>query len=365
MEVVFPDTPCEIYLMEMRQPKSVLVTGGAGFIGSALVRFLLGPGGPDVRVITLDALTYAGNRANLVPVEGSSRHLFVHGDICDGELVARLCREHGVDTIVNIAAESHVDRSIAGPQSFVETNIVGVFTLLEVARASGGIHFHQVSTDEVFGSLGETGKFAETSPYDPRSPYSASKASADHLVRAYAHTYGISTTISNCSNNYGPYQFPEKLVPLVILNCLANEPVPVYGDGGNVRDWLYVEDHAEAIWLVVQEGRGGESYNVGGDCELRNIDLVHRLIEMVAAATGRDAGAGRDLVTFVRDRPGHDRRYAIDATKIRAALGWQPRFDIETGLRQTVDWYLSHRDWIAGVQSGAYREWIAENYRDR
>ena len=349
----------------MRQPQNILVTGGAGFIGSAFVRLLLRQESWSGRVVNLDELTYAGNVANLADAAENPRYVFVKGSICDGELVAKVCDEHAIDTIVNFAAESHVDRSIHGPREFVETNIMGVFTLLEVVRSNERIHFHQVSTDEVYGSLGETGLFVETSPYDPRSPYSASKASADHLVRAYAHTYGISTTISNCSNNYGPYQFPEKLIPLMILNCVDGKPLPVYGDGTNVRDWLHVDDHVEAIWAVLQKGRRGESYNAGGNCELQNIELLGRLIEAVAAATGRDEKTLRELITFVKDRPGHDQRYAIDASKLHNELGWQPQHDIETGMRQTVAWYLGNEAWISQIRSGEYREWVKKNYGER
>jgi len=348
-----------------REPASLLVTGGSGFIGSAFIRYLLGPANFGGRVLNLDLLTYAGNPENLASVASDARYRFERGDIADPELVARLVREHGVDAIVHFAAESHVDRSIVTPGAFIQTNVIGTFQLLEVVRKAPHVHFHHVSTDEVFGSLGATGAFREDSPYSPNSPYSASKAGSDHLVRAYAHTYGISVTLSNCSNNYGPYQFPEKLIPVMILNLVEGKPLPVYGDGLNVRDWLYVDDHAEAIWRIVRRGRGGETYNVGGEGERTNLEIIRLLIEHVAAATGKAQGELEKLITFVKDRPGHDRRYAIDFSKITRELGWKPEHDLGRGLGDTVRWYLENPAWIEHVRSGAYREWMATNYDGR
>ncbi len=350
--------------MPIRVPQNLLVTGGAGFIGSAFIRYLSALESFKGKLVNLDALTYAGNLAN-IPHPDPQHYSFVRGSILDQELVEKLCDTHHIDTIVNFAAESHVDRSILGPAAFVETNISGVFSLLEVSRKRKSIHFHQVSTDEVYGSLGKTGQFTERTPYDPRSPYSASKASADHLVRAYAHTYGLSTTISNCSNNYGPYQFPEKLIPLMVLNCIEHKPLPVYGDGSNVRDWLYVDDHVEAIWTVLQHGRSRESYNIGGACERTNLDLLHALIEVVADEVGETTSSLEALITFVTDRPGHDQRYAIDFSKAHEELGWSPRFNFSTGLRDTVRWILRNPQWVAAVRSGEYREWIDSNYKRR
>jgi dTDP-glucose 4,6-dehydratase len=349
----------------VREPRSLLVTGGAGFVGSAFVRYVLGQ--PDFRgtLVNLDLLTYAGNLENVAAVANDARYQFVRGDIADGELVGRLVREHAVDTIVHFAAESHVDRSIVAPSAFIETNVVGTFRLLEVARAAKSVHFHHVSTDEVFGSLGPTGAFREDTPYRPNSPYSASKAASDHLVRAYAHTYALPITLSNCSNNYGPYQFPEKLIPLMIMNLVEDKPLPIYGDGLNVRDWLYVDDHAEAVWRIVRSGRAGETYNVGGEGERTNLEIVRLLIECVAAETGKSCSALEALITFVRDRPGHDRRYAIDFSKLQHELAWSPRRDLASGLRETVRFYLGHRDWLERVRTGAYRDWLRENYERR
>jgi dTDP-glucose 4,6-dehydratase len=349
----------------LREPRSLLVTGGAGFVGSAFVRYLLGPAAFRGTLVNLDLLTYAGNLENVASVEKDARYRFVHGDIADAELVARLVREHAVDTIVHFAAESHVDRSIVAPGAFIQTNVVGTFQLLEVARAAKTVHFHHVSTDEVFGSLGATGAFHEDTPYRPNSPYSASKAASDHLVRAYAHTYGLASTLSNCSNNYGPYQFPEKLIPLMIMNLVEDKPLPIYGDGLNVRDWLYVDDHAEAVWRIVRSGRAGETYNVGGEGERTNLEIVRLLIERVAAETGKSRAALESLITFVRDRPGHDRRYAIDFTKLKSELGWLPRRNLASGLAETVRFYFAHRDWIERVRAGAYRDWLRENYEQR
>jgi len=338
------------------------VTGGAGFIGSSFVRVLFRRPDFKGRIVNLDLLTYAGNLENLKGAVPEDRYQFVRGDIGDEGLVERLCDEHGVDVIVNFAAESHVDRSIRGPGAFIDTNVVGTYHLLEVARRKKGIHFHHVSTDEVYGSLGESGLFREESPYQPSSPYAASKACSDHLVRAYARTYGLSTTVSNCSNNYGPCQFPEKLIPLMILNALAGKPLPVYGDGKNVRDWLYVDDHAEAVWTIIRQGAPDSTYNVGGRNEWRNLDLVELLCDTVAAQRKVDPGTYRRLITFVTDRPGHDRRYAIDCSKIERELGWLPAHDFRAGLTETVAWYLANPGWVEHVVSGAYREWIATHY---
>ncbi|HEV8549885.1 MAG TPA: dTDP-glucose 4,6-dehydratase [Polyangiaceae bacterium] len=348
-----------------REPRSLLVTGGSGFIGSSFIRYLLGPAKFQGRILNLDLLTYAGNPENLAGVAEHERYRFERGDILDAALVARLVAEHGVDTIVHFAAESHVDRSIVTPGAFIQTNVVGTFQLLEVARKATGVHFHHVSTDEVFGSLGPTGAFREDTPYSPNSPYSASKAGSDHLVRAYHHTYGLSVTLSNCSNNYGPYQFPEKLIPVMILNLAEGKPLPVYGDGLNVRDWLYVDDHAEAIWRIVRSGRAGETYNVGGEGERTNLEIIRLLIENVAAQTGKAKAELERQITFVKDRPGHDRRYAIDFGKVKSELGWSPAHDLARGLADTVRWYLDNSGWIERVRTGAYREWMATNYEQR
>jgi dTDP-glucose 4,6-dehydratase len=349
----------------VREPQSLLVTGGSGFIGSAFIRYLFGAGGFGGEVTNLDLLTYAGNPDNVASVEGTGRYRFVQGDIADGELVSRLVAERGIDTIVHFAAESHVDRSIAAPEAFIQTNVVGTFRLLEAVRRAPHVHFHHVSTDEVFGSLGATGVFREDTPYQPNSPYSASKAASDHLVRAYAHTYGLSVTLSNTSNNYGPYQFPEKLIPVMILNLVEQKPLPVYGDGLNVRDWLYVDDHAEALWTIVRRGRAGETYNVGGEGERTNLDIIRLLIGHVARETGRAPAELERLITFVKDRPGHDRRYAIDFSKVHGELGWIPRHDLDRGLAETVRWYLTNSDWLQRVRTGAYRDWMQQNYEKR
>ena len=335
----------------MRNCTNLLVTGGCGFIGSAFIRKTLKGTEFAGKIVNLDALTYAGNERNIPNVEEDSRYHFVEGKIQDRTLVEKLCVEHKIDTIVHFAAESHVDRSIDGPSDFIDTNILGTFSLLEVVRKLGDIHFHHVSTDEVYGSLGDTGLFTETTHYDPRSPYSASKAASDHLVNAYLHTYGISCTLSNCSNNYGPFQFPEKLIPLMALNCFNGKDLPIYGDGKNVRDWLYVDDHIDAIWLVLQKGRVGENYNVGGDCELRNLDLLDQLIESVAGCTGKPLEELHALKKFVTDRPGHDRRYAIDCRKIKDELGWTQKYTFATGLKETVQWYATNSDWVEATLS--------------
>lgn len=317
------------------------------------------------RVINLDKLTYAGNVENVESAVDADRYQLVVGDILDASTVMQLCREHSIDTIVHFAAESHVDRSIDGPLVFIETNVLGTARLLEVARELKTVHFHHVSTDEVFGSLGPTGAFSETSPYDPRSPYSASKAGSDHLVRAYAHTFGLSTTVSNCSNNYGPYQFPEKLIPLMILNMLEYKPLPVYGDGKNIRDWLHVDDHVDAIWQILQTGVSGQTYNIGGNAERTNLELVRMLMTIVAHETERPLSEFERLIQFVKDRPGHDRRYAIDATKLARELGFSPRHSLEQGLAETVRWYMANSTWVEHVRTGSYREWIAKNYGER
>jgi dTDP-glucose 4,6-dehydratase len=333
--------------MTQRKLSNILVTGGAGFIGSAFIRYLLSSE-TDFQglCVNLDVLTYAGNLENLLSVSEDPRYLFEHGDIRRQELVEHLCQEHAIDTIIHFAAESHVDRSILGPQAFVETNIVGTFQLLEVVRRNPHIHFHHVSTDEVYGSLGPTGYFTEETPYQPNSPYSASKASSDHLVRAYGHTYQLSTCLSNCSNNYGPYQYPEKLIPLIILNCLERQPLPVYGQGINVRDWLYVEDHVGALYLLLKKGRQGECYNIGGESERRNIDLVREIVRLIAEIQGVAVQELESVITFVKDRPGHDLRYAIDCSKIKKELGWAPQEDLSGGLRKTILWYMENQEWI-------------------
>ena len=339
-----------------------LVTGGAGFIGG---NFVLDAVGRGIKVVNLDALTYAGNRDTLASLDGDPNHVFVHGDIGDRALVACLLAEHRPDAVVNFAAESHVDRSIDGPAAFVQTNVVGTLALLESVRdywkslddaGKTGFRFLHVSTDEVYGTLGNTGKFTETTPYAPNSPYSASKAASDHLVRAFHHTYGLPTLTTNCSNNYGPYHFPEKLIPLVIAKALAGEPLPVYGDGKQVRDWLFVSDHGAAIRAVLAGGRVGETYNVGGNAEKQNIEVVKAICALLDQRRPREDGLPRESqITFVADRPGHDRRYAIDASKLRDELGWEPAYTFERGIAETVDWYLAHQDWVRRVLDGSYR----------
>ncbi|AVZ78077.1 dTDP-glucose 4,6-dehydratase [Zoogloeaceae bacteirum Par-f-2] len=348
----------------------ILVTGGAGFIGANFVLDWLAT--VDEPVVNLDALTYAGNLENLASLAGDPRHVFVRGDICDGALLGRLLAEYRPRAIVHFAAESHVDRSIHGPAAFVRTNIEGTFTLLEAARAYWGgldrdaqaaFRFLHVSTDEVYGSLGpQDPPFAETTAYAPNSPYSASKAASDHLVRAWHHTYGLPVLTTNCSNNYGPYQFPEKLIPLVIANALAAKPLPIYGDGMNVRDWLYVGDHCAAIRAVLARGRPGETYNIGGWNEMPNIDIVRTICALLDELRPDPSGPHERLIAYVQDRPGHDRRYAIDARKIERELGWRPAETFASGIRKTVQWYLRNQAWVAHVQSGAYRDWIATHY---
>jgi dTDP-glucose 4,6-dehydratase len=339
-----------------------LVTGGAGFIGG---NFVLEAVARGIRVVNLDALTYAGNLDTLTSLDGNPDHVFVQGDIGDRSLVARLLAEHRPDAVINFAAESHVDRSIDGPAAFVQTNVVGTLGLLEAVRdhwktlegaSKGAFRFLHVSTDEVYGTLGETGRFTETTPYAPNSPYSASKAASDHLVRAFHHTYGLPVLTTNCSNNYGPYHFPEKLIPLVIARALAGEPLPVYGDGRQVRDWLFVADHCEAIRTVLAKGRVGQTYNVGGDSEKQNIEVVEAICALLDQRRPRQDGLPRSSqITFVADRPGHDRRYAIDASKLKDELGWEPRHTFEQGIALTVDWYLEHQDWVKRVLDGSYR----------
>ena len=362
----------------MRSLQNILVTGGAGFIGSNFIRSLLKKEAAFTgRIINLDALTYAGNAASLSDVEsefGVSRYFFIHGNICDKETINTIFIEYNIDTVVHFAAESHVDRSILGPEVFLKTNVLGTFNLLETAKqfwkkADGTMRddvlFHHISTDEVYGSLGPEGYFEETTAYDPRSPYSASKASSDHLVKAYFHTYGLPITISNCSNNYGPFQFPEKLIPLMILNMLEGKNLPVYGDGKQIRDWIHVEDHNEAVRLILKNGKVGETYNIGGENEWENIKLLNKLIQIVCKKTGLEEENVRKTITHVTDRLGHDRRYAIDYTKIKNELNWKRNFDFETGLENTVDWYLNNKKWIENVRSGEYRNWIEKNYKER
>ncbi len=355
---------------------TVLVTGGAGFIGSNFVLdWLADPATGGETVVNLDALTYAGNLSNLATLQGDARHVFVHGDIGDRALVGQLLAGHRPRAIVHFAAESHVDRSILGPGAFIKTNVEGTFALLEAARAHwsalegeerAAFRFLHVSTDEVYGSLAPGAPaFTENHPYEPNSPYSASKAASDHLVRAWHHTYGLSVLTTNCSNNYGPYHFPEKLIPLMIVNALAGKPLPVYGDGMQVRDWLYVGDHCSAIRAVLARGRVGQTYNVGGWNEKPNIEIVTAICSLLDELRPSPAGPYARLVTHVKDRPGHDRRYAIDARKIERELGWRPAETFETGIRRTVRWYLDHADWVAEVQSGGYRDWVAANYGRR
>jgi len=349
---------------------TILVTGGAGFIGSNFVLDWLAAS--DEPVVNLDVLTYAGNLENLKALQGDARHVFVKGDICDRALVDRLLAEHQPRALIHFAAESHVDRSISGPGAFMKTNVEGTFTLLEAARAywsamgeadKAAFRFHHVSTDEVYGSLkADDPPFAETNPYEPNSPYSASKAASDHLVRAWHHTYGLPVLTTNCSNNYGPYHFPEKLIPLMIVNALAGKPLPVYGDGQQIRDWLYVKDHASAIRAVLAGGRVGEVYNVGGWNEMANIDIVKTVCALLDELRPSADGPYARLITYVKDRPGHDRRYAIDARKIERELGWRPAETFATGIRKTVQWYLDNPEWVAHVQSGSYRDWVSQQY---
>lgn len=353
--------------------RNILVTGGAGFIGSNFVRYLL-ENDPAIHIFNLDLLTYAGSLQNLNDLPDPDRHTFIRGDICDRPLVDEILHQHKIEMIVHFAAETHVDRSILGPGQFIQSNVVGTFTLLEAARQAWlvdhilpieQVHFHHVSTDEVYGTLKpEDPAFSETTPYAPSSPYSASKASSDHLVRAYFHTFGLPVTITNCSNNYGPYQFPEKLIPLMIMNAIEGRPLPVYGDGRQIRDWLYVEDHCEAIWLVANRGKQGETYNVGGNNQPTNLEIIHQICTGLDQKLPASTPIPHDtLIKYVADRPGHDRRYAMNIQKISANLGWEPRHNLSAGLDQTLDWYLNHPAWVAAVrQKPDYEDWMDRNY---
>ena len=384
---------CDIILPMARKLHNILITGGAGFIGSNFIHYLFGlssaggnlfaDAGFEGRVVNLDCLTYAGNLESLVDVDkafgsgvadNNRRYFFEKADICDREQVERIFAQYDIDTVIHFAAESHVDRSILGPETFIRTNVTGTFTLLDVARnfwrkddgsLRDDVLFHHISTDEVYGSLGETGYFREDTPYDPRSPYSSSKASSDHIVMAYHHTYGLPVTLSNCTNNYGPYQFPEKLLPLMISNIRDGKSLPVYGKGDNIRDWIYVEDHNRAVWLIVNKGAAGEKYNIGGENEWQNIRLLHKVIELTAAETGKSVDEIERTITYVKDRPGHDKRYAIDCSKIKRELGWERRMTFEEGLLATVRWYLANPEWVNHILSGDYKNWIQKNYTEQ
>jgi dTDP-glucose 4,6-dehydratase len=355
----------------VRKLENVLVTGGAGFIGSNFIYYIFKNTDFDGNIINVDKLTYAGNLENLGEIENKysgERYFFERADICDFIGIKKMFEKYDIDTVVNFAAESHVDRSIFGPKDFVQTNIMGTFNLLEVSREfwkekkKEEILFHHISTDEVYGSVEEGKYFLESTAYKPNSPYSASKASSDHLVRAYHKTYGLPITVSNCSNNYGPYQFPEKLIPLMILNILEEKELPVYGDGKNIRDWLYVEDHCRAIWETLNKGVIGETYNIGGENEWENVKLVNFLCEKLAKIKIKNKDYYKKLITFVKDRPGHDRRYAINCDKIKRELGWRQKFDFEKGLDLTIKWYMNHQNWVDRVRSGEYRKWLEKNY---
>ncbi|MDY6935022.1 MAG: dTDP-glucose 4,6-dehydratase [Spirochaetota bacterium] len=356
----------------MRKLKNIIVTGGSGFIGSNFIHHIFERGNFDGRIINVDNLTYAGNPENLKDIDeiyGGEKYFFEKADICNFDKINDICKRYDIDTIVHFAAESHVDRSIYGPKDFIETNIVGTFTLLEIVRSlwegRDDVLFHHVSTDEVYGSLGERGYFYEDTPYDPHSPYSASKASSDHMVKAYSHTYGLPVTISNCTNNYGPYQFPEKLIPLMILNIMEGKPLPIYGDGKNIRDWLYVDDHNSAVWMIMNKGIIGETYNIGGENEWENIRLVNVISEKMAAYLGKHRDEYKNLIEFVKDRPGHDRRYAINCDKIKGELQWCQGVDFDEGLNKTIEWYLKNEDWVNNIRSGNYKKWIEKNYEKR
>ncbi|MGN0729063.1 dTDP-glucose 4,6-dehydratase [Treponema sp.] len=368
----------------MRKLKNILITGGAGFIGSNFIHYLFGlssakPGlfddaDFDGTVVNVDCLTYAGNLESLRDVEekfGGSRYFFEKADICNRQEIERILRQYDIDTVVHFAAESHVDRSILGPEAFVRTNVLGTFTLLDAARnfwmnSDGtfrdGVLFHHISTDEVYGSLGETGYFTETTPYDPRSPYSSSKAGSDHIAMAYFHTYGLPVTLSNCTNNYGPYQFPEKFLPLMISNIQNGKQLPVYGAGDNIRDWIYVEDHNRAVWLILNKGIAGQKYNIGGENEWQNIKLLHEVIALTAEKLGKSVSDVEKTIVYVKDRPGHDKRYAIDCSKIKKELGWQRKMSFEEGLDATISWYLENKEWVGHILSGEYTKWIDANY---
>ena len=349
----------------MQFSKNILITGGAGFIGSHVVRLFVNKY-PTYRIVNFDKLTYAGNLENLKDVENASNYVFEKGDICSSDDVQRVFEKYYITDVIHLAAESHVDRSIEGPMDFVMTNVVGTVNLLQAAKSSwkdSNHVFHHVSTDEVFGSLGEEGLFEETTSYDPRSPYSASKASSDHFVRAFFHTYGLPVKMSNCSNNYGSHHFPEKLIPLVINNIVNKKPLPIYGKGDNIRDWLWVEDHARAIDVIFHNGKIGESYNVGGLNEWTNIDLVRHLCKILDQKLNRESGENEQLITFVKDRAGHDARYAIDASKLEKELGWKPSIQFEGGLEKTVDWYLENTEWVDKVTSGAYQTYYENMYK--
>jgi dTDP-glucose 4,6-dehydratase len=348
--------------------KKILITGGAGFIGSHVIRLFVNKY-PGYAIVNLDALTYAGNLENLRDIENAPNYSFVKGDITDEVFISQLFKDQSFDAVIHLAAESHVDRSILDPLSFVKTNVIGTAVLLNAAKQAWtnmeGKLFYHVSTDEVYGSLGETGFFTEETPYDPRSPYSASKASSDHLVSAYYHTYGLPMVISNCSNNYGSHQFPEKLLPLMINNIVHSKPLPVYGKGENVRDWLWVNDHARAIDVIFHQGKLGETYNIGGFNEWKNIDIVHLLCSIMDKKLGRADGESAKLITYVKDRAGHDMRYAIDATKLNKELGWEPSLQFEEGMDKTIDWYLANEGWIQNVTSGSYKQYYEQQYTSR
>lgn len=376
-----------------RKLTNILITGGCGFIGSNFINYLLGmstsgeecfkDAGFKGRIINVDCLTYAGNPENLEAVEKEygkaalgekARYIFEKADICDREQIERIFKQYDIDTVIHFAAESHVDRSILGPEAFIKTNVMGTYTLLDVARnywqcsldnVRDDVLFHHISTDEVYGSLGETGYFREDTPYDPRSPYSSSKASSDHIALAYFHTYALPVTLSNCTNNYGPLQFPEKLLPLMISNIKEDKNLPVYGDGKNIRDWIYVEDHNRGVWEIVNKSPAGEKWNLGGENEWENIKLLNTVIDLTAKELGKNADDVRKTITYVKDRPGHDRRYAIDCTKAKTKLGWERKMSFEQGLLATIRWYLAHEDWINNIKSGAYKDWIQKNYEGR
>ncbi len=356
----------------MRKFKNILVTGGAGFIGGNFIRYVLTKTDFEGRIVNLDKLTYAGNLKSLIDIEerfDKSRYVFEKCDIADRAKLESLFAKYDIDCVVHFAAESHVDRSIDKPDDFILTNILGTFELIDIARkfwqGRDNVLFHHISTDEVFGSLGETGYFYENTPYDPRSPYSASKAGSDHLAMAYFHTYNLPVTLSNCSNNYGPYQFPEKLIALMILNIFEGKPLPVYGDGKNVRDWLYVEDHADGVWKIITGGKIGEKYNIGGENERPNVEVVNLLCEKCAELNGKPKDFYKSLITYVKDRPGHDRRYAINCDRIKNELGWKQSVDFEGGLEKTIRWYMDNPEWVKSIRSGEYLDWIDKNYGKR